>query len=111
MHGFVGRRGELGMLRARLAAARTGAPQVVEIQGPPGIGKTALVAAFLADPGGDVPPRVLRAGGEETESLLAYGVLDQLARSAGPAGGGGVGSRGPPSGGLGGAVPWGLRPP
>src|SRR3954447_330343 len=99
MHGFVARRGELGMLRARLAAARTGAPQVVKIQGPPGIGKTALVAAFLADPGGDVPPRVLRAGGEETESLLAYGVLDQLARSAGPAGAGVV-VPGLPAGGV-----------
>ena len=49
------------------------------------MGKTALLAQFLADPGGDVPPVVLRASGEETEDLLAYGVLDQLARSAGPA--------------------------
>ena len=31
-------------------------------------------------------PTVLRASGEEAETLLAYGVLDQLARSAGPAG-------------------------
>ncbi len=29
---------------------------------------------------------MLRASGEEAETLLAYGVLDQLARSAGPAG-------------------------
>ena len=71
-----------------MAAARAGAPQVVEIQGPPGIGKTALVAAFLDEPGGNDPPVVLRASGEETESLLAYGVIDQLARSAGQAGAG-----------------------
>jgi DNA-binding CsgD family transcriptional regulator len=99
MHGFVGRQPELATLRARLVAARTGAPQVVHIQGPPGIGKTALVAAFLDEPGGDVPPRVLRAGGEETESLLAYGVLDQLARSAGPTGVGVV-VPGAPAGGV-----------
>src|SRR4051794_19898729 len=109
MHGFVGRRGELGMLRARLAAARTGAPQVVEIQGPPGIGKTALVTAFLDEPGGDVPPLVLRAGGEETENLLAYGVLDQLARSAGPAGVGVVVPGVPASGVLDDAVTVGSR--
>lgn len=86
MHGFVGRQSELDALRLRLAAARAGDPQVVQIQGPPGMGKTALVSQFLADPGGGVPPVVLRASGEETEVLLAYGVVDQLARSAGPAG-------------------------
>jgi DNA-binding CsgD family transcriptional regulator len=86
MHGFVGRRSELAALRARLAAARSGEPQVVQIQGPPGIGKTALLSQFLADLGHGVPPVVLRAGGEETEVLLAYGVVDQLARSAGPPG-------------------------
>jgi DNA-binding CsgD family transcriptional regulator len=96
MHAFVGRQPELAALRAWLAAARAGAPQVVEIQGPAGIGKTALVAHFLEEPGGDVPPIVLRASGEETEVLLAYGVVDQLARSAGPAGAGVV-VPGPPA--------------
>jgi DNA-binding CsgD family transcriptional regulator/tetratricopeptide (TPR) repeat protein len=86
MHGFVGRESELAALRSRLAAARAGEPQIVEIQGPPGIGKTALLTHFLADPGPGVPPVVLRASGEETEVLLSYGVIDQLARSAGPAG-------------------------
>jgi ATP/maltotriose-dependent transcriptional regulator MalT len=86
MHGFVGRQPELATLRRRLAAARAGDPQVVQVQGPPGIGKTALLSHFLADPGSGVPPVVLRAGGEETEVLLAYGVVDQLARSAGPPG-------------------------
>src|SRR5687767_5761787 len=86
MHGFVGRESELAALRSRLAAARAGEPQIVEIQGPPGIGKTALLTRFLADPGPGVPPVVLRASGEETEILLPYGVIDQLARSAGPAG-------------------------
>jgi DNA-binding CsgD family transcriptional regulator len=88
MRAFVGRQPELAMLHARLAAARGGSPQVVQIEGPPGMGKTALVSAFLGTPGGDPEPIVLRASGEETETLLAYGVLDQLARSAGPAGAG-----------------------
>ena len=86
MHAFVGRQVELAALRARLAAARAGVPQVVEIQGPAGIGKTALVEQFLQEPGGDVPPVVLRASGEETEILLAYGMVGQLARSAGTQG-------------------------
>jgi DNA-binding CsgD family transcriptional regulator len=88
MHAFVGRQRELAMLRARLAAACEGSPQVVQIEGPPGIGKTALVSTFLAQPGGHMAPIVLRASGEDTETLLAYGVIDQLARSAGPAGAG-----------------------
>ena len=88
MHAFVGRQVELAALRARLAAARAGVPQVVEIQGPAGIGKSALVEQFLQEPGGDVPPVVLRASGEETEILLAYGMVGQLARSAGTAGAG-----------------------
>ncbi|HEY0400768.1 MAG TPA: AAA family ATPase [Blastococcus sp.] len=95
MHGFVGRQPELATLRARLAAARGGAPQVVQIQGPPGIGKTALLAEFLEEPGGNPAPVVLRASGEETEDLLAYGVLDQLVRSAGPRGAGVVVPGGP----------------
>jgi DNA-binding CsgD family transcriptional regulator len=86
MHAFVGRQPELAALRARLAAARAGVPQVVEIRGPAGIGKTALVEHFLEEPGGVAAPVVLRASGEETEILLAYGVVEQLARSAGPAG-------------------------
>jgi DNA-binding CsgD family transcriptional regulator len=100
MHAFVGRQPELAVLRARLAAARGGAPQVVQIEGPPGIGKTALVAHFLDDPGGDGAPIVLRASGEETETLLEFGVIDQLARSAGPAGAGLLGP-----GGLSGTAP------
>jgi DNA-binding CsgD family transcriptional regulator len=83
MREFVGRQPELATLRAQLAAARTGNPQVVQIQGPPGMGKTALLRQFLLEPGGDAPPVVVRASGEETENLLAYGVMDQLVRSAG----------------------------
>ena len=84
---FVGRQPELAALRARLAAAIAGHPQVVHIQGPAGIGKSALIEHFLREPGVSPAPVVLRASGEETESLLAYGVMEQLARSAGAAGG------------------------
>ena len=87
MHEFVGRTGELDVLCARLADARAGRPWIVQVQGPAGIGKTALIERFLAEAKGAGPaPTVLRASGEEAETLLAYGVLDQLARSAGPAG-------------------------
>ena len=48
---FVGRQPELAVLRARLAEALAGQPQVVQIQGPAGIGKTALIEHFLRDPG------------------------------------------------------------
>ena len=70
----------------------------MQIHGPAGIGKTALVEQFLDEialadrlpderPAAENPASVivLRASGEETEELLAYGVLDQLAaRSPGP---------------------------
>ncbi|WP_214370551.1 ATP-binding protein [Pseudonocardia sp. H11422] len=82
---FVGRQPELAVLRARLADVRAGHPHIVQIQGPPGIGKTALVERFLVDTGPELPPVIVRASGEETEALLAYGV-EQLARSAGAAG-------------------------
>jgi DNA-binding CsgD family transcriptional regulator len=84
MHMFVGRRRELDVLRARLADARAGRPRMVQVQGPAGIGKTALLEQFLEESSGALT--ILRASGEEAETLLAYGVLDQLARSAGPAG-------------------------
>src|SRR4051794_1506836 len=47
------------------------------------MGKTALIEWFLADPGGDLAPTVLRAGGDEAETLLTYGVVEQLARAGG----------------------------
>ena len=83
MVAFVGRQPELAVLRARLSDALAGRPQIVQIQGPAGIGKTALLDAFLtevAEPG-DPAPAVIWASGEETEELLAYGVVEQLARS------------------------------
>jgi DNA-binding CsgD family transcriptional regulator len=81
---FVGRQPEIALLRARLAEAVAGDSRVVQIDGPPGIGKTALVERFLATC--EPNPVVVRASGEEAETLLAHGVVEQLARSAGPRG-------------------------
>jgi len=86
MDPFVGRRTELADLRARLDDARGARPRIVQVQGPAGIGKTALLQHFLATAGAGSAPVVLWSSGEEAETLLAYGVLEQLARAAGPAG-------------------------
>jgi hypothetical protein len=80
---FVGRTAELAVLRTALVEAAARRPRVVQIEGPAGMGKTALIERFLADPGGDLSPTVLRAGGDEAETLLAYGVVEQLARAGG----------------------------
>src|SRR4051794_18947999 len=68
------------MLRAKLDEARSGYPGIVLIEGPPGIGKTALVKRFVRE---SVDVLVLQASGEESESLLTYGVVGQLERLAG----------------------------
>jgi DNA-binding CsgD family transcriptional regulator len=83
MSPFVGRVAELALLRGVLADAAARHPHVVQIEGPAGVGKTALIERFLADPDLDPPPTVLRAGGDEAETLLAYGIIEQLVRSAG----------------------------
>ena len=90
MRAFVGRQPELAVLRARLAAARGRAvPRSSRSRGRPGSARPRWLEHFLARPRrGDPAPVVLRASGEETETLLAYGVVEQLARSAGPAGAG-----------------------
>jgi predicted ATPase len=76
---FVGRLPELALLRAALAAARGGEPQVVLIQGEAGIGKSSLVSEFLDGQRG-VP--VVAASGEEAEAFLPYGVVQQLTAGA-----------------------------
>ena len=81
---FVGRRAELGVLRACLADARAGRPRVALVQGASGIGKTALLDALLAEAARDPGVVVLRASGDSDERLIAYGLLGQLVRSAGP---------------------------
>jgi DNA-binding CsgD family transcriptional regulator len=72
---FVGRQSELRILGDRLAAAERGHPQVVYVEGEAGGGKTTLLSAFLGSLSNAV---VLEAGGDEAETLLSYGVIDQL---------------------------------
>jgi hypothetical protein len=73
--GFVGRQSELSVLDERLAAARTGHPQVVYLEGEAGAGKSTVLARFLGSLSGAV---VLELGGDEAETFLTYGVVDQL---------------------------------
>jgi DNA-binding CsgD family transcriptional regulator/tetratricopeptide (TPR) repeat protein len=75
---FVGRTGELEVLKAELAATRAGSSRVVLIEGPAGIGKSAIIDHLLAD---ESDLNVLRAAGERWEAFVAFGVIDQLMRS------------------------------
>jgi DNA-binding CsgD family transcriptional regulator len=81
---FVGRAAEVELLGGSLATAADGRAQVILIEGPAGVGKTALVERFVSDRS-DRSDRmaVLRASGDENETDVAWGVLSQLAASAG----------------------------
>uniref|UniRef100_A0AAU2VDK6 AAA family ATPase n=1 Tax=Streptomyces sp. NBC_00003 TaxID=2903608 RepID=A0AAU2VDK6_9ACTN len=73
---FLGRERELSSLKDRLDTAARGAPQVVLVDGPAGIGKTSLARCFLAGVASDC--RVVKASGEELEMELSYGLIAQL---------------------------------
>ena len=73
--GFVGRQRELRVLGERLAAAGTGHPQVVLVEGEAGGGKSTLLSRFLGSLANAV---VLQVAGDEAETLLSYGIIDQL---------------------------------
>ncbi len=77
---FVGREAELAFLHCHLAQAVEGMSRVVLIEGAAGVGKTALLSAFLARVGRH---RVLRASGDELEAGLAYAVVEQLVAETG----------------------------
>ncbi|NGO48076.1 helix-turn-helix transcriptional regulator, partial [Streptomyces ureilyticus] len=64
---------ELAVLEGARERARAGQPQRVLVEGPEGIGKTALVRRFLAG-----VPDVLYAEGEDVGTGPAFGVLEQL---------------------------------
>src|SRR6266536_1911897 len=68
---------ELAWIESALADARRGRGRFVVVEGPAGIGKTALLAAArtAAAEGG---MRVLRSRGTELERDFAFGVVRQL---------------------------------
>lgn len=72
---FVGRSDELDLLCARHREAGAGQPQTVLVEGPAGVGKSALLSAFShsVEPGSS-----LTASGDEAETFLSYGILLQL---------------------------------
>jgi DNA-binding CsgD family transcriptional regulator len=76
---FVGRQPELITLAAALDMASAGVPRFVLVQGEAGIGKSSLIARFLAD-SQNMP--VLAASCEESEAYLPYGLVQQLSAGA-----------------------------
>ncbi|MBF8186647.1 AAA family ATPase, partial [Nonomuraea sp. K274] len=78
---FVGRCRELAVLHAQLGRACEGRSGLVVLDGPAGIGKTALAGEFLSAVENAI---VLDVSGEEGEAELPYGVLGQLAAQAQP---------------------------
>ena len=71
----MARQAELGLLGQRLVAARRGDPQVVYVEGDAGAGKSSLLSHFLRSVSDAV---VVEVGGDEAETLLPYGLVDQL---------------------------------
>ncbi|TMM35992.1 MAG: LuxR family transcriptional regulator [Actinobacteria bacterium] len=72
---LVGRDAECLRITGALDQVRAGRGSTLLLTGPPGVGKTALLA-YAADAAGDLP--VLRATGVEFESRFAWGGLHQL---------------------------------
>ncbi|MGP3963699.1 AAA family ATPase [Nonomuraea sp. 3N208] len=78
---FVGRCRELAVLHAQLGRVSEGRSSLVVVEGPAGIGKTALAGEFLSAIENAI---VLDVSGEEGEAELSYGVLGQLGAQAQP---------------------------
>jgi hypothetical protein len=79
--GFVGREAELQTVLVAAESTRAGAPQLVWVEGEPGIGKTAFLRRVLTAAEGF---RVLEGSGEESELTLEYGIVMQLLARARP---------------------------
>ena len=71
------RNDELARIESALADARAGHGRLVVVEGPPGIGKTALLAATRTA-ATEGAMRVLRSRATEMESNFAFGVVRQL---------------------------------
>src|SRR5215218_4119676 len=68
---------ELARIESALAEARSGRGRFVVVEGPAGMGKTALLAA-VRTAAADGGMRVLRSRGTELERDFAFGVVRQL---------------------------------
>ena len=79
---FVGRVVELARIAEVLTQVEAGQPWLVAIEGDPGMGKTALARRGLAQATG---LKILSARGDQTETDLDFGLVDQLLRAAGDA--------------------------
>lgn len=78
---LVGRQQELDVLRRALASVRAGQPGVALVRGGSGVGKTALVQAFLAELGSDTLVLAGRCYEREQVPHNAFdGLLDGLTR-------------------------------
>lgn len=75
---FLGRDAELRALADARRAAHAGSARAVLVDGPPGMGKSALLRRFLSDLGG---VHILDASGDELETATTYGVVEQLLRA------------------------------
>ncbi|MBL8925424.1 MAG: AAA family ATPase [Pseudonocardia sp.] len=75
---LIGRDTERDRLRAALADAAAGAPRALAIRGDPGVGKTRLLDAAVADPEVSGVFRIIRVDGHEAESEIPYAALSLL---------------------------------
>jgi MoxR-like ATPase len=76
---FVGREAELDRVAVVVALVESGQPWLVAIEGDPGVGKTSLARRCLAQARG---LRVLSARGDQSETDLDFGLVDQPAEQA-----------------------------
>lgn len=81
---LVGRATEHAVAELAVERALDGAPQLVLIEGDPGVGKSALARAVAAMLPADAI--VLWARGDELERQLDFGIVDQVLREAAAAG-------------------------
>jgi DNA-binding CsgD family transcriptional regulator/Flp pilus assembly protein TadD len=77
---FVGRAAELARVTEVVTRVDAGEPWLVAIEGDPGVGKTSLARRCLAQAPG---LKVLSARGDQAETDLDFGLVDQLLRAAG----------------------------
>lgn len=75
---LVARHEELELLRAQMTEATRGVPRFVLVQGQPGMGRTALIKRFVSDVNNAC---VLFGSGDDCETTLRYGVVEQLCRT------------------------------